>query len=327
MGAGRAAEGGRGVRRARHLALGHRRGRARVVPRDVRDPRRDRGRIRAHARVRAGAGGPGSTGHGWMPPARCWSRAATCLARSTAVVRPDGVVRWVASTARRVASAHGSASRYVGAVRDTSDAHFAEDELRAVHEVSAGAGRLGHLRGAAHSAARPDRPARSVGRPARSGRPRRPRTGCGAVPSGARRTRTPPPSRPPPASSRCSPASESLAGRAWSTGGPVGTSRCRRRLRLRPAGRGGGGRTPRAGWHSQYRADVRCWARSSSTDARSALPSERMYRTLTTLSQGIGRFLSRRTTDLKPSPCHRGRARCSSSPRTDCPPPRSPRNW
>ncbi len=216
------------------------------------------------------------------------------------VVRPDGVVRWVVSTARRVTSSHGSASRYVGAVRDTSDAHFAEDELLAVHEVSEALAEwdtfgepltqlLARIGGAFGW------PAGALWTPAPTEDRLRCRAFWSAPDANAAAFEA--------ATLKLSlqPGSESLAGRAWSMGGPVGTSSAGgdfafgRRAAAEEAGLRGGVAFPISaggtvlGSFEFYGREIRP-------------PSERMYRTLSTLGQEIGRFLSRRTTALRPSP-------------------------
>jgi PAS domain S-box-containing protein len=216
------------------------------------------------------------------------------------VVRPDGVVRWVVSTARRVTSSHGSASRYVGAVRDTSDAHFAEDELHAVHAVSGALAEwdtfgepltqlLARLGGAFGWIAG------TLWTPAPSADRLRARAFWSAPDANAAAFEA--------ATLKLSlqPGSESLAGRAWSTGWPVGTSSAGgdfafgRRAAAEDAGLRGGVAFPIS--------DAGAVLGSFEFYGREIRPSsERMYRTLSTLGQEIGRFLSRRTTALRPSP-------------------------
>ena len=197
------------------------------------------------------------------------------------VVRPDGVVRWVVSTARRVTSSHGSASRYVGAVRDTSEAHFAEDELRAVHEVAQAladwdtfgepltqllariGGAFGWTAGALWT------PAPTEDRLRCRAFWSAPDANAAAFEAATRKL-------------SLQPGSESLAGRAWSTGWPVGTSSAGgdfafgRRDAAEEAGLRGGVAFPISadgavlGSFEFYGREIRP-------------PSERMYRTLSTL--------------------------------------------
>ena len=95
--------------------------------------------------------------------------------------------------------------------------------------------------------------------------------------------------------------SESLAGRAFSTGTPVGTSGAGgdfafgRRPAAEEAGLRGGVAFP-IGEGAQILGSLEFYGREIRA------PSERMFRTLAVLSQGIGRFLSRRTSALNPSP-------------------------
>ncbi len=216
------------------------------------------------------------------------------------VVRPDGVVRWVVSTARRVTSPRGATTRYVGAMRDTTDAHFAEDELRAIHDVSrmladwdtfdyplhellARIGNaFGWVAGTLWTATEPD--ARLRCRAFWSA----PDANAAAFESA---TRTLSVQR----------GSESLAGRAFSTGGPAGTSGAGgdfafgRRAEAVEAGLRGGMAFP-IGEGASVLGSLEFYGREIRA------PSERMFRTLTVLSQGIGRFLTRRTSELYPSP-------------------------
>ncbi len=216
------------------------------------------------------------------------------------VVRPDGVVRWVVSSARRVTSPHGTTTRYVGAVRDATDAHFAEDELRAIHDVSGMLADWDTFDDPLHELlARIGRAfgwvAGALWTPAETEARLRCRSFWSAPDANAvafeAATRALTLQR----------GSESLAGRAFSTGTPVGTSGAGgdfafgRRPAADQAGLRGGVAFP-IGEGAQVLGSLEFYGREIRA------PTERMFRTLAVLSQGIGRFLSRRTSALNPSP-------------------------
>jgi PAS domain S-box-containing protein len=216
------------------------------------------------------------------------------------VVRPDGVVRWVVSTARRVTSPRGATTHYVGAVRDTTDAHFAEDELHAIHDVSRALAdwdtfddplnellaRIGNAFGWVVGALWT--PAETEARLRCRTFWSAPNANAAAFESGTRTLSIPR-------------GSENLAGRAFTTGGPVGTSDAGgdfafgRRPAAEEAGLRGGVAFP-IGEGAQVLGSLEFYGREIRA------PSERMFRTLTVLGQGIGRFLSRHTSALNPSP-------------------------
>jgi PAS domain S-box-containing protein len=216
------------------------------------------------------------------------------------VVRPDGVVRWVVSTARRVTSPHRATARYVGAARDTTDAHFAEDELHAIHDVSWALtawdtfddplnellARIGNAFGWVAGALWT--PAETEARLRCRAFWSAPDAKAAAFEAATRKLSVPR-------------GAESLAGRAFSTGGPAGTSGAGgdfafgRRPAAEEAGLRGGVAFP-IGEGTAILGSLEFYGREIRA------PSERMFRTLTVLSQGIGRFLSRRTSALNPSP-------------------------